>query len=149
METLIDREQKRLIKKFYTLLGKASIDNYGKEAILSSYGVESTKDLSVGQLIEVCDAIDTTFINPKCGELDRYRKRLIAAIGGYLKLMSVSGGISKITAIACRAARKDDFNDIPLEQLRSLYAAFNKKQRDLRNVEALTEEYIDFLSTNN
>ena len=148
METLIDKEQKRLIKKFHTLLGKARIDNIGKEAILSLYNVESTRDLSVKELIEVCNAIDNR-ANPKLAQLDVYRKRLMASIGGYLRLMSIVGGIGKIKAIACRASGRNEFNDIPLEQLRSLYAAFNKKQRDLRNVELLTSEYIDILSTNN
>ena len=148
METLIDKEQKRLIKKFHTLLGKANIGNDGKEAILSAYRVESTKDLSVRELIEVCSLIDGR-ANPKLAELDRSRKRLMASIGGWLRLMSITGGISKIKAIACRAASRDQFNDIPLEQLRSLYAAFNKKQRDLRSVDLLTAEFIDILSINN
>lgn len=148
METLIEKEQKRLIKKFHTLLSKARIGNDGKEAILSSYNVESTRDLSVRELIEVCNAIDNR-ANPKLANIDAYRKRLMASIGGYLKLMSISGGIGKIKAIACRASGRSEFNDIPLEQLRSLYAAFNKKQRDLQNVELLTSEYIDFLTINN
>lgn len=148
METLIDREQKRLIKKFHTLLGKANIGNDGKEAILSAYNVGSTRDLSIEELIEVCNAIDIK-TNPKLVELDKWRKRLMAAIGGWLRLMNVSGGVGKIIAIACRAASRDQFNDIPLEQLRSLYYAFNKKQKDLQSVELLTAEFIDILSINN
>ena len=148
METLTDKEHKRLIKKFHTLLGKSGIGNDGKEAILSGYEVKSSKDLTIPQLIEVCDAI-TNHANPKLKDLDRLRKRLMASIGGWLRLMSVTGGSDKIKAIACRAARRDDFNAIPREQLRSLYAAFNKKQKDLRSVESLTAEFIDILSINN
>lgn len=148
METLIDMEQKRLIKKFHTLLGKANIDSDGKEAILSAYNVESTKDLTVGELIEVCNAIDTR-ANPRLAELDKYRKRLMASIGGWLRAMTVSSNGAKIKAIACRASGKSDFNDIPLEQLRSLYAAFNKKQKDLAMVENITIEELNKLTLMN
>ena len=148
METLIDKEQKRLIKKFHTLLGRANIGNDGKEAILSGYNVGSTKDLSVHQLIEVCNAIEI-HANPKMAELNHYRRRLMGAIGGWLRMMSKPGGIDRIKAIACRASGREQFNDIPLEQLRSLYAAFYKKQKDLQNVELLTAEYIDLLTINN
>lgn len=148
METLVDKEQKRLIKKFHTLLGKANIGNDGKEAILSAYSVESTRDLSIGELIEACNDLDK-ILNPNLAELDRNRKRLMASIGGWLQAMGVLSNGSKIKAIACRASQRNDFNEIPLEQLRSLYAAFNKKQKDLRSVEMLTAEYIDILSINN
>jgi hypothetical protein len=84
--------------------------------------------------------------NPKLKELDTYRKRLMASIGGWLKAMGIESNDKKIKAVACRAAQRDGFNDIPVEQLRSLYAAFNKKQKDLKNVEALTAEKIDYLS---
>ncbi len=147
-QTLMETEQKKLIKKFHTLLGKAKIGPEGKEAILSAYKVESSKDLSIQQLIEVCNAIDIT-TNPKLVELDKCRKRLMASIGGWLKLMNIPGGNNKIKAIACRASGKSEFNEISLEQLRSLYAAFNKKQKDLQKVESLTTEFIDILSINN
>ena len=148
MQTLIETEQKKLIKKFHTLIGKVGGGNVRKEAILWRLGVEHTNELSVHQLIEECDALILE-LNPKLAELDKYRKRLMASIGGWLRAMSILSDGAKIKAIACRASQRDNFNDIPLEQLRSLYAAFNKKQRDLRNVELLTSEYIDILSTNN
>jgi 5-methylcytosine-specific restriction endonuclease McrBC GTP-binding regulatory subunit McrB len=148
MQTLVETEQKRLIKKFHTLLGRINRGDIAKETILHSYGVDSSRDLSAAQLIEACNDLDK-ILNPKLAELDAHRKRLMASIGGWLRAMNVSSNGAKIKAIACRAAKRDNFNDIPMEQLRSLYAAFNKKQHDLRSVELLTAEYIDFLSINN
>lgn len=67
-------------------------------------------------------------------ELNQWRKRLIASIGGWLQLSGKEGGIEAIKAIACRAAGKSDFNDIPKGKLVSLYNAFLLKQNDLQTV---------------
>jgi hypothetical protein len=146
--TFEEKQINALIKKFHTLLGRTGGGYSAKEAILHSYGVASSRDLSAAQLIQACNALDQ-ILNPKLAELDKHRKRLMASIGGWLRAMGVSFGGTKIKAIACRASQRDNFNDIPLEQLRSLYAAFNKKQKDLHSVELLTTEFIDILSMNN
>ena len=146
--TFEDKQINGLIKKFHTLLGRTGGGQEAKEAILHGFGVASSRDLSAEELIKACNALEA-LINPKLAELDRHRKRLMASIGAWLRAMSILSSSTKIKAIACRASGRDSFNDIPLEQLRSLYAAFNKKQKDLRNVELLTTEYIDFLSINN
>lgn len=74
---------------------------------------------------------------------DVWRKRLIAAIGGYLSLKDERADIDRIKAVACRAAGKDDFNRIGMAQLRSLYNAFVKQQKDLRNVQALIKQQTE------
>jgi hypothetical protein len=134
MQTFIEKEQKRLIKRFHALLGKSGLGNAGKDAILSGYGVESTRDLTVAQLLEICNAIHAR-LHGNTAELDAWRKRLMASIGGWLRMTGDPGGAARIISIACRAAKRDNFNDIPLEQLRSLYAAFCNKQRDSRAVD--------------
>lgn len=73
------------------------------------------------------------------GTSDKWRKRLIAAIGGYLSLKGERADIDRIKAVACRAAKKTDFNRIGASQLRSLYNAFCKQQNDLRNVQELEQ----------
>ena len=74
------------------------------------------------------------------GTSDVWRKRLIAAIGGYLSLKGETNpGLDRIKAVACRAAKKDDFNRITAAQLRSLYNSFVKQQNDLRSVQELEQ----------
>lgn len=149
MKTLLDKEHSRLVKKFHTLLGKARIDNEGKSEILAAYGVTSSKDLDIYQLLEICEKIDE-LANPAAHDLDKARKRLMAAIGGWLKAMHLNEyGANHIKAIACRAAQRETFNQIPLEQLRSLYSAFNKKQRDLKEVTEITTDTLINLGTLN
>lgn len=75
--------------------------------------------------------------NHEPSELNQWRKRLIAAIGGWLRLSGQVESLAKITGIACRAAAVTDFNDISKERLISLYNAFLQKQRDLNAVRDL------------
>lgn len=46
-----------------------------------------------------------------------------------------------IKAIACRAAKKADFNKIPLERLRNLVYLFNNKVKDHDAVDDVTTEH--------
>ena len=146
--TFENKEQNRLIKRFHTLVGRTGIGSAGKEGLLAGYGVESSKDLSVSELIECCNYLDMQ-LNPKLAELDKARKRLMASIGAWLRAMHVNHDASYIKAVACRAAKRDNFNEIPFEQLRSLYASFNKMKQDLSSVESLTVDMINHLSLNN
>lgn len=75
----------------------------------------------------------------KSAELDKWRKRLMAAVGGYLTLRGEAVTGDRIKAVACRAARKDGFNRIGVSQLRSLYNAFVKQQNDIRRVNQLNQ----------
>ena len=146
--TFEDKQKNALIKKFHTLLGRTGVGSAGKEGILAGYRVASSRDLSVSELVEACNVLDMQ-LNPKLQELDKARKRLMASIGAWLRAMGVPHDANYIKAVACRAAKRDNFNEIPFEQLRSLYASFKKMKKDLENVEELTVEIIDYLSINN
>jgi len=152
METLIDKEQKRLIKKFHTLLGRTGDGENAKEAILHSYGVASSRDLSAAELIEVCDALDKE-LNPELAKLDTLRKRLIAAISSYHRVMGVDifqkkyedctpyekqQRIRYAKGTAEKASQIDNFNDIPLNQLRGLYSGFVKNRKHIEAVDNIT-----------
>ena len=129
----MEREKKRLVKRFHTLLGKAGIDDDGKRTILSAYGVESSLDLDCRGLMEVCDRL-TTLSTPGLAEADRWRKRVIAAIFSYRREMKHEATMDEVKAIACRAAGATNFNRIPLERLRSLYNAFMQRVKDIEKV---------------
>jgi hypothetical protein len=148
MQTFTETEKNRLIRKFHALMSKAGIGQAGKEGILAGYGVESTRDLTPVQLIEICAAIDLQ-MNPQLEEIDKARKRLMAAIGGWLRAMGRAENTKIITGIACRASGKERFNDIPMEKLRSLYSAFTKKKKDLAFVEKMTADSLEELTVKN
>ena len=149
MQTIMDKEKNRLLKRFHALLGRSGGDVAAKkEAILDSYGVESSRDMDAHQLLEACASIERG-LNPSLAKTDRLRKRLLASIGGWLRAMGKNENIELIKAIACRAANVNDFNKISDERLQSLYYAFRKKQSDLTFVDNLTRQELDYLISMN
>ena len=98
----------RLLKRFHTLCTKAQMDNEEKYAIVYSFGVESSRKLTAGQLAEACQAVEKLVPHEEAS-MDQLRKRLIAAIGGWLTMVSQNDSIGMIKAVACRAAKKENF----------------------------------------
>jgi hypothetical protein len=60
-------------------------------------------------------------------ELDKARKRLIAVLFSFLKDNDKKPTMQYVKAVACKAAKVDAFNAIPLNQLKSLYRIFGMK----------------------
>jgi hypothetical protein len=146
MKTTTEKIEKALLRKFHTLCSKLGVTEDEKRVMIRSFGCDSSRDLSAHDLMDLCDRLDG-MLHPQLMEMDRWRKRLIASIGGWLAAMGRrKNDINTIRAIACRASQKRCFNDIPLEQLRSLYSAFLKKSRDMAMVEEMTTDELDILT---
>lgn len=142
MQTFMDKHKNALLRKYHALLRQAGVNACEKEALLSSYGVESSKDLTVYELTELCGKLDLR-ANPKANQADIWRKRLIAAINGYLTAAGKRNiNINEIKAIACRAAKTDNFNHIPLERLKSLYNAFKNQEKDFKTLKIMTNDVL-------
>ncbi len=139
----MDQIHRGLLKKFHTLCGVLHMTEDQKKDLLSSWGVESSRDLDQHQLIDICAKL-SEMVNKKQGRatLDQLRKRVIAAIGGWLRATCQSQNISKIKGIACRATGYDDFNKIPRERLYNLIATFNNKVKDSQSVDSLTNAML-------
>ena len=73
-------------------------------------------------------------------ELDNARKRLIAVLFSFLKDNEEKPTMQYVKAVACKAAKVDTFNDIPLTQLKSLYRTFGMK--DTKNWTDVDRELI-------
>lgn len=137
----METQKKALLRKFHALLGRAGIDAAEKEAMLASYGVTTSRDLNVYELTELCGKLDV-LANPKAHVADKWRKRVIAAIDAYLLELKQESNIALIKSVACRAAKYDDFNSIPVERLRSIYNAFVQRTKDMKTVDKLTLELL-------
>lgn len=149
MQTTIDKQRNMLLKRYHVLLGKLKIDNDQKLMILAQYGVESGKEMTIDQLTDLCMRLDV-MLNPAVMEMDKWRKRVIAVIGAWLRALNKDGGnIHLITAIAARSAGKKTFNEIPEERLRSIYYAFKNKMKDMEFVKEITSEEINLLTLQN
>lgn len=139
----MDQIHRDLLKKFHTLCTVLGLDDEAKRAILASWGVESSRDLDQHQLIDICAKLSEQ-VDEKQGtvRLDKLRKQVIAAIGGWLRETKQQSNISIIKGIAMRASGYNDFNKIPRERLRNLIATFNNKVKDARAVDALTDALL-------
>lgn len=125
-----------LLRKYHYLLRKAGVSNDEKMVLLASYGVESSKDLSVYELVDICNKLDMK-TDKSAQKANLWRKRVMGAIGGYLDATGDNSNANKIIAIACRASRYDNFNAIPVDQLRSVYNAFKNRTKAIKAVETM------------
>jgi len=148
MKTTCDRQQAWLLKRFHTMCTKIGMTPEEKAALIGGFGVESSRDLSTEQLTLACDALDKR-VNPELVEIDRWRKRLLASIGGWLRLTSQTQSIEKIKGIACRATTYKAFNDIPKDRLISIYYSFLQKQHDFKRVDGIVKEDLEALTSMN
>jgi len=139
--TFMDKQQKQLLKKFYTLLGKTGIGHEGKEAILESYGVESSRDLSARDLLDICDKLAMQ-ADPKLKELDVWRKRVLAALFKYCASVGRTADMDYVKSIACRATGHQSFNQIPVGRLINIYNAFKNKIKDVKSVDWITRNEL-------
>ena len=135
----MNKQQKWLLRQFHTLCSRLGMTEYEKQAIIESYGVESSKDIDNHDLMNLCHTLELR-LNKWASEADSLRKRVIAAIGGWLRLVGKEENIEVIKGIACRATGYDNFNKIPIERLRNIYNAFLKKQRDHKAAMAIADE---------
>lgn len=144
-KSFIDTERKRLLGKYHSLCHSLRMSDDERRAMLwQNYKVMSSADLDNHQLIDLCSTLEQ-HANPAIETQSRERKRVIAAIGGWLRLSGTAKttpaeNLAYIKSIACRATKYEDFNKIPTERLRNLYATFTNKQKDKRNLEEILKE---------
>ncbi|MDR2825033.1 MAG: regulatory protein GemA [Prevotellaceae bacterium] len=144
-----------LIKRYHIVAGQIGMDRDARTAMLASnYGVESSKELTYYQLCELVGTLERQTPDgiKRCAhnaELDVWRKRVIASIGGWLKKRGTPNNIDLIKGIAVRASgvkheesgTSSRFNRIPLDRLQSLYNAFLHRKNDFEFIDAV-EAYM-------
>jgi hypothetical protein len=142
MQTIMSKQTNYLVKKFHTLCGQLGIGEEARRMLLSdNYGVASSKDLNYTQLMELCTKLEMQ-ANPDLKELDRWRKRCLASIGGWLRSTGGEESMTYIKAIACKASGKAEFNKIPLAALRNMYYEFLNKQKAHDRVSTIDSERV-------
>lgn len=129
-----------LIKRYHTLASRQGINDEERKAFLSAWGAESSKDLTVDQLNEVCRALARNYFEKTA---DKWRKRVLASIFGWFKLINVNVDSEYVKAVACRASGYDKFNDIPKEKLISIYNTFTHKSKVFAQVGKIEGEELD------
>lgn len=138
--------KKELIKLHHTLASKLGMSEDNRRAMLAGWGAESSSDLSIDQLQEVCKAMKAK-LNDKS---DKWRKRVMASIFGYMKLTGREVNSDYVKKVACRSAGNyDNFNHIPPGKLQTVYYAFQDKQKVLKRTGELMSEDMEIVSFKN
>lgn len=130
----MDDLHSKVLRKFHTLCGLCGLTDEEKKAIVGSYGVESSADISTHDLIDICGSLSGK-LGKSSERKDNLRKRVFASIGGYLKKIGGESSPEIIKGIACRATGYKEFNRIPEERLRNIYYTFLNKQKDIDTTE--------------
>ncbi len=145
-----NKSNKSRHSKFYVLLNKMGIPAEDKRDFIIDYTDGVTDSLTElwnnypGFYTEMIRHMETMVrqIDNHNGEMDKYRKRVIAAIGGYFKQVGLIHNIDYIKATACQSAGYKSFNQIPKERLRNVYNAFTKMQKDFKTVAQINQDHL-------
>ena len=138
----MDKIHNGVLRKFHTLCSRLGLTEEEKRAIISSYGVESSADIDTHDLIDICASLSKQLEGNKGDEMDKLRKRAMAAIGGYLRKINQASNAEIIKGIACRSTGYTSFNMIPAERLRNVYNTFRNKQKDIDTTESIAMELL-------
>ncbi|WP_234111755.1 hypothetical protein [Chryseobacterium sp. R2A-55] len=132
------------LRKLMTLLSKEGLVEERAAIIAQFTNGEKTsaRELNATELDTLCTFLENHTIKQK-NDLDKKRKRLIASIFGVFKLANRKVSMDYVKAIACRAAKEKNFNQIPPARLDSLYNAFLNAQKDLTFSKRLVEGFIN------
>jgi len=158
MKTAINENRKKagLIRKYHTLCGKLGMSDEDKRDMLfDNYGAESSKELSLDELKDLCEALGAD-ANKEQIKLQEARNRVFGAVGGWLDIVQgrvlkndivkYRDRVEKIKSIACRQTGYKDFNRIPIERLQNVSFLFSKKQKDFKRGEAMIAEELEILT---
>lgn len=119
----------KLIKKYHAICAVTQTDIDMMSRLMKSYKVESISELPEEKIEKL--------INELARIPDMWRKRVMASIGGWLKLQNIEGTGDMIKGIACRASGNDNFNKITVPRLRDIYYEFLSKQKIAKSANAV------------
>lgn len=139
----------RLLAKYHILATQRNMTAEHSIAFLhGTYRVTSSAKLNIEQLKDACRLLAPTE-QPKPEDPNMWRRRVMAAIGGWLKAVNREQNAEIIKAIACRASEYNSFNAIPISRLRDLYYEFTKKAKTTNQVKQLVSNEIEYLQQSN
>lgn len=129
------------LKQLMTILSINKVSDEDRANMVYSWTngrTTSARELRPDELQSIVDKLQAS----ENTSPDIWRKRLIAAIYGFLNKMNKEASPELVKGIACRAANVKDFNKIPMQRLVSLYTAFNNMQKDLNFAKKMVGEFI-------
>jgi hypothetical protein len=129
----------KLIQKLHTIKTDKGISEDQYRMALLSLGVKSSLELDIEELLRFIALLNG--IDP---DADMWRKRCMAAIGGWLKSVNRTDNADIIKGIACKATGYEYFNKIPTSRLRDIYYEFSKKAKTSNSITKLVSDEIEY-----
>ncbi|MGL5682662.1 MAG: hypothetical protein ACRDDZ_06330 [Marinifilaceae bacterium] len=148
---MIKMQSRSNYKRFYSLLGKMpgvrDRESAKVELVNTFTGgrTESLTEMTHEEYARMCHVMNDSIRRDKGkGVMDVWRKRTIASIFGYFKLIEKEVTLDYVKAVATRAGSKaNDFNELNLTELRTIYNEFLRQQEIIKRLgrdEALLQQ---------
>lgn len=144
MKTEVSTRNK-LIKKYHVLVGKLKMSDDDKLTLLRQWGVESSKDMSDAQLIQLCKLLES-FSTVEETELQKWQKWTRQMVQSAARSVGMNYNDAYAEAILCRATGCKSFQSIPKHRLIAMYNQFKKAKADSGAVKSLIIEDIQGLA---
>lgn len=128
------------LKQLMTILSMQKVSDEDRAQLICSWTkgrTTSARELTPKEMQDIVDKLQ----NAEQSNPDVWRKRVMAAIYGFLSKMNKEATPELVKGIACRAAKIEDFNKIPVQRLVSLYTAFTNMQKDLNFAKKMVESF--------
>jgi len=142
---MISTRKRQLIKQFHTVCSKGGITTDNRRAIVGAYGCESSRELTEEELEEIIGKLNADM----SADGDKWRKRVMASIGAWLRRVNIEQSPVMIKAIACRASGYPHFNAIPVSRLRDVYYEFVRKAKTVAGVQEFKQQIAQYLENCN
>lgn len=127
---MITTQQKnKLIKKYHVLIGKTGMSDDDKRTLLAQWNVESSKDMTVEQLQQLCNLLEK-FTSPEDSELTKWQKWTRDMVKSYGRSVGMTYTDAYAEAIICRSTGRDSFTAISKNRLIGIYNQFKKAKND-------------------
>lgn len=151
MKATITAYKKSLLRKYHAICRDLGITEQEKEVIKESFGVKSSRSLSESQLSQLIDKLMTgqDLTKTQKSKEDLWRKRVMASVGAWLRMMNKTESADTIKAIICRASGHTNFNRIPISKLRSVYYEFVQKSKTISTTRQVKNDLVEYLKYSN
>lgn len=139
-ETNRKQEQQRafLRRRLHVLSNSLGLYKEDYRAFLGSYGVQTSTDLCDRDLRDAVMTLEHRLYSQdvkKSDDCDKWRKRVMGAIGAWISSQGRTANATIIKAIACRAARVpfDHFNKVSKNKWIRIYNEFHRKTESFKS----------------
>lgn len=148
VETKDNPERRLALADIHRIKNTRGISDENWRLMLTSYGVESSADLPLGQLRLFRRRLHEMFADEvHCDERAKWLKRVYGVVGKWLRDNGWKDDSEAIRTVICRAARKKALRSIELSHLKQIYYAWKAKSEQVEAA-SLVKRSMEITSLN-